>query len=311
VSPRIKPSVGPSVPPSRLWRLRVRVWVGLACLFGLGYGAQLLWHRAAPSIAQHPQYQLSADSIHITPSPPWIRTDIKAEVFRDALPAGTLSVLEDWQAFSRRIKDAFEFHPWVASVERISKRLPSSLEIELKYRRPIAAVESRDAGGVTFLPVDEHAVRLPEGDLTEVERRYLPRISGVAGRPLVGDVWDDPRVVGGAKLAAALADVWQQLRLVEIISELQPQSVGNEPFYKYEIVTSGGTRIVWGTAPGGEGPTGESPIDKKRARLLEYAAQHGQLETIDGPAILDVRNDLIVTPRTARHKPSNAADETK
>jgi hypothetical protein len=311
MSPRIKPSANASVPSTRLSRLRPRVWAGLICLLGLGYGAQVLWHRAAPSIAHHPQYVLSADRIHITAPPPWIRSDIKAEVLRDTLPAETLSVLDDWQEFSRRIKDAFEFHPWVASVERISKKLPASLDIELKYRRPIAAVESSDAAGVSFLPVDEHAVRLPEDDLTEVERRYLPRVSGVTGRPLVGDVWDDPRVAGGAKLAAALADVWQQLRLVEIISELQPQPVGHEPICTYEIVTSGGTRILWGTAPGSEAPAGESPLDKKRARLLEYASQHGQLETIDGPAMLDVRSDLIVTPRTARRESTDAADETR
>jgi hypothetical protein len=292
-----------------LARLRPRVWISLACVTGLGYGAHVLWRQAAPRIAHHPQYLLSGENIHITPPPPWIRSDIKAEVLRDAIPAGKLSVLEDWPAFSQRIKDAFEFHPWVASVDRISKRLPSALDIEVRYRRPVAAVESSDADGMAFLPVDEHAIRLPEGDLSEVERRYLPRISGVTGRPLVGDVWDDPRVLGGAKLAAALADVWQQLKLVEIISELQPpQSADSEPRYTYQIVTSGGTRIVWGMAPGSEAPAGESSIDQKRARLLEYATQHGQLETIDGPAVLDVRSDLIVTPRTARHE---RADEQK
>jgi hypothetical protein len=253
---------------------------------------------------------LSAQSIHITPPPPWIRSDIKAEVLRDAIPAGPLSVLEDWPALSRRVKDAFEFHPWVASVERIDRRLPSSLVIEIKYRRPIAAVELSDEPGVTFLPVDEHAVRLPEGDLTDAERRYLPRISGVTGRPLVGDVWDDPRVVGGTQLAAALADVWQQLRLVEIIANPQPQTGGDKQVYAYEMVTSGGTRIVWGSAPGAEPLAGESPPDTKRARLLEYAAQHGKLETIDGPAMLDIRSDLIVTPRTARRGSARAADGT-
>ena len=43
-----------------------------------------------------PQYQLTADNIHITPPPPWIRSDIKAEVLRDAGLVGTLSVLDDW-----------------------------------------------------------------------------------------------------------------------------------------------------------------------------------------------------------------------
>jgi hypothetical protein len=214
---------------------------------------------------------------------------------------GTQSVLDDWEVLTRRTRDAFEFHPWVASVERITRRLPSSMEIELVYRNPIAAVESSDPSGVMFLPIDEHGIRLPEGDLSEAERRYLPRISGITGRPLVGDRWDDARVAGGAKLAARLADVWQQLRLVEILATLQ-SSREEKPVYRFDIVTTGGTRIVWGMTPGDEPTTGEAPFGKKRERLLDYAAQHGNLETIDGPAVLDVRNELIVTPRTARQK---------
>jgi hypothetical protein len=190
----------------------------------------------------------------------------------------------------------------VASVERISKRLPAALEIELKYRRPVAAVESGDSSGVSFLPVDEHAVRLPEGDLTDAERRYLPRITGVAGRPLVGDTWNDPRVVGGAKLAAALGDVWQQLRLVEIISALSSAATNDSQTYTYNIITSGGTRVVWGAAPGNESATGEAAFDQKRKRLLDYAAQHGQLESIHGPEEIDVRSDIVVKPRTVRKK---------
>jgi hypothetical protein len=216
---------------------------------------------------------------------------------------GTKSVLDDWDTLARRVKEAFEFHPWVASVERITKRAPSTLEIELKYRKPVAAVESGDVGGVTFLLIDEHAVRLPEADLSEIERRYLPRISGVTGRPLVGDVWNDPRVVGGAKLAASLADVWQQLRLVEILAAIRPSAADQQEVYDFEIITSGGTRIVWGVAPGQESSSGESAFDQKRKRLLDYTAQHGQLESIDGPAAIDVRSDLVITPRTARRKP--------
>ena len=222
---------------------------------------------------------------------------------------GTVSVLDDWDTLAKRVKDAFELHPWVASVERITRRLPSSLDIELKYRRPIAAVESSDPSGVMFLPIDDHAVRLPEGDLTETERRYLPRVSGITGRPRVGDVWDDPRVIGGAKLAAQLADVWQQLRLVEILANAQNSTHDDKPLYTFEIVTTGGTRIIWGATPGQESSSGDSPFTQKRQRLLDYAAQHGKLESIDGPAVLDVRSDVVVTPRTARHKPAAAKKE--
>jgi hypothetical protein len=163
-------------------------------------------------------------------------------------------------------------------------------------------VESGDASGVSFLPVDEHAVRLPEGDLTNAERRYLPRITGVAGRPLVGDTWNDPRVVGGAKLAAALGDVWQQLRLVEIIASLGSADDNDSQTYTYDIITSGGTRVVWGAAPGQENPKGESAYETKRKRLMDYAAQYGQLESINGPEEIDVRSDIVIKPRTARKK---------
>jgi hypothetical protein len=286
------------------------VFAVLALLVGLGFAAHFVWQRYAPTVARHPQYRLTADDIHVTPPPPWIRSDVKSEVLRDAGLSGTLSVLDDWDALAERVRDAFEMHPWIESVERIARRLPSSLDVELKYRRPVAAVESIEPNGVTFLPIDAHAIRLPDADLTDTERRYLPRISGVTGRPLVGDAWEDPRVVGGARLAAALADVWQQLRLVEITSPPQPQVRNDARIYTFEIITSGGTRIVWGATTGQEQAVGESPFDAKRRRLLDFASQHGKLESIDGPAIVDVRSDLVVTPRTARRKPATSADES-
>jgi hypothetical protein len=281
------------------------VWGILFLFVALGVGAHFVWRRSVPTIARHSQYVLTAEGIHITPPPAWIRSDIKMQVLRDAGLAGTISVLDDWDTLARRVKDAFEFHPWVASVVRITKRLPAAIEIELKYRRPLAAVESRDEQGVTFLPIDEQAVRLPEADLTDAERRYLPRISGVTGRPLVGDVWADPRVTGGAKLIGELHDVWQQLKLVEIMAALRSPPREKTEMYTFDIVTTGGTRIVWGAAPGQETVAGEHSCEEKRRRLLDYAAQHGHLDSIDGPAAIDVRSEIKVTPRTARRETSS------
>jgi hypothetical protein len=300
--PNKSASSAPATPRAilRWFRLRPRVFGVLLLLIGLGGGAHILWRYHSPRIARHPQYALTADNIHITTPPPWIRSDIKAQVLRDTGLVGTISLLDDWSILSRRVRDAFEFHPWIAAVERITKRLPASLHIELTYRRPIAAVEASNSGGVSYLPIDERGVRLPEADLTEAERRYLPRIAGIAGRPLVGDVWPDPRVTGGARLIAALADIWQQLRLVEIIALPQSQGDDRAPLYTFEIVTSGGTRILWGAAPGMDASSGESSVSEKRQRLLDFAANDGRLDSIDGPATIDVRTEFVVTPRTAR-----------
>ncbi len=301
MSPRIK-SDSPPLPAAKKRQplFRRSAWISIFLIISLAIGAQLAWNRSKPQIAHDAHYLLTIDRIHIPPTPPWIRSDVKTQALRDANLVGTLSVLDDWDVLSARVKQAFEFHPWVASVSRITRRLPGTLEVDLVYRKPVAAVESSDSSGVMFLPVDEQAVRLPESDFTDAERRYLPRISGVTGRPLVGDHWNDPRVIGGARLAAQLADVWQKLRLVEITANLDPSARDQRQVYRYEIVTTGSTRIVWGVSPGDESAFGESPFDLKRKRLIDYADKQGKLESIDGPAVLDVRSELVVTPRTAR-----------
>jgi hypothetical protein len=301
----------PAAPVSRiLWR--PKVWGSLAIVLAVGYGGHLAWRHFLPTVARHPQFQITAETIHITPPPQWVRADVKAEVLRDAALIGTLSVIDDHPRLQQRVRHAFAFHPWVAAVGQIKIGLPASLDVELRYRQPIAAVESVDGQTVSYLPIDAAGVRLPDADFSDFERRSLPRISGVAGRPSIGERWADERVTSAATLAARLADVWSQLRLVEIIPSMHAQVRGEESFYAFEIVTSGGTRIVWGAAPGREQDAAESPFDAKRKRLLDYAAGPGQLDSIDGPAAVDVRSELIVMPRTARrHAVENDQTETK
>lgn len=301
-----------SAPPSRiLWR--PKLLAVLAVIAALGVGGRVAWQRVEPIVAQHPQYKLTADGIRITPPPAWIHADVKSEVLRESGLTDSLSVLEDSERLQQRVRDAFAYHPWVASVGRVTVSLPASVEVELQYRRLVAAVEIEEKESVTYIPVDETGIRLPEAGFSEVELRYLPRITGITGRPGVGQRWTDPRVTDGAALAAKLADVWSNLRLVEIIPSLNFQVRGESRYFTFEITTSGGTRIVWGAAPGQEQEAAESPFDVKRKRLLDYASQKGKLDSIDGPAAVDVRSDLVITPRTARRTAAevDTATETK
>jgi hypothetical protein len=275
----------------------------------VGLAGHVAWRQYAPTIARHSQFQITAEQIHITPRPAWIRSDVKAEVVRDAGLAGEMSILDDGERLQRRIREAFVIHPWVAAVNRIRFDLPAAIEVELEYRRPVAAVEARTEDGPVYLPIDAIGVRLPDADFSAVERRLLPRISGVAGRPGIGQPWNDQRVVDGVRLVSGLADDWSSLRLVEVVPSPHPTVRGDTRFYTFEITSSGGTRIVWGVAPGWEQDAGESPFDAKRQRLLDYAARHGQLDSIDGPAMVDVRSELVVTPRTARRANPHADDD--
>ena len=268
-------------------------------LAALAVGARLAWMQLAPTIAHHPQYQITADSIRITPQPPWIHSDVRAEVLRDAGLVGTLSIMDDSDKLNQRVRDAFAFHAWVAAVRHIVLSLPASIDVELEYRRPVAAVQVVADPAAPCSPIDVAAFRLPDADFSEVERRYLPRIVGVAGQPLVGKPWTDERVMEGARLAAGLGEVWAKLRLVEIIPSADPRVRGEIRYHTFELTTSGGTRIRWGAAPGHEADSGESPFNVKRQRLVDYATQHGKLDSIEGPELVDVRSDLVVVPRTA------------
>ena len=93
-------------------------------------------------------------------------------------------------------------------------------------------------------------------------------------------------MAGGAEIAAALADVWRQLKLERIVALPRAASATVEP--TYQLLTRGGTRIAWGLAPSSKGSE-EIPAAEKVARLLQYVADHGTLDGRDGPQELDVR----------------------
>jgi hypothetical protein len=294
-----------------LWR--PSFWTGLLLVAATCIGVHLAWRQFTPVIAQHPQYQIAADHIRISPLPPWIHSDIRTEILRDSGLVGTLSVLDDGEQLEQRVRDAFGYHPWVAAVRQITLSLPASVDVELEYRRPIAAVQVAATQVAACSPIDVAGFRLPDADFSEAERRYLPRIVGASGQPLVGKPWTDQRVLEGASLAAGLGDVWSKLRLVEIIPSAEPHVRGDIRFHAFELTTSGGTRIRWGAAPGRETDAGESTFDVKRQRLVDYATKNGKLDSIEGPALVDVRSDLVVVPRTARRTPveKGNAVETK
>src|SRR5689334_19316346 len=116
MSPRIKPNSPPLPPPARkLLAFRPKVWLSLLLLVALGVGARFAWIAQQPRIARDSHYLLTPENIHVTAPPPWVRSDIKSQALRDAGLLGAISALDDWESLSRRLKEAFEFHPWVAS----------------------------------------------------------------------------------------------------------------------------------------------------------------------------------------------------
>jgi len=273
--------------------LRGRRWIVLAVvvLAGGTWGGFAIWQQVRDFVAAHDEYRLTAADIEITPPPPWVRGDIRAQVLRDAGlgpgPDGGMSILDD--QLVERLHQAFSLHPWVERVERVSKRHPAHVDVELVYRRPAAMVEIPGAEGAGLYPVDADGVLLPSSDFSPVEALVYPRLAGVESSPLgpVGMRWGDPVVAGGARIAAVLQPQWATLNLWSI-RWVKP-SAGSDASAPaiYDLTAAGGNVIHWGAAPGSE-PPGEPTAEKKLARLQSIAARSG---TLDAPAAkgLDLR----------------------
>jgi hypothetical protein len=254
----------------------VAVILGVAAA-GAGYA---VWQQVRGHVLASEEYYVDPQNIVVTPQPPWIHSDIRAEVFQEASIDGPLSLLDS--NLTVRMAGAFASHPWIANVERVSKRFPSSVEVVVRYRRPVAMVAVRGGG----LPVDADSIVLPSEDFSQEQAARYPRIDEIHTTPVgpVGTPWGDVAVTGAAQIAAVLADEWERLTLARIVpAGRKPARAGFE--YEYALYTRAGTRIDWGRSPGTDSP-GETPPADKLARLREYFNEHGSLDTSGTPTRL-------------------------
>ena len=255
-------------------------------LVAFGGGWYLVWRRVGPGVLSSEDYRLTADAVEITPVPEWIHKqdrDICREVFRDAsLDGGRLPINDP--GLAEKIRSAFALNPWVAKVHSVRKYHPARVKVDLVYRRPVCVVEI----GTERLPVDRDGVLLPREDLTSTEAARYPRLVRIDGltNTLVGQRWNDPRVAGAAEIADAFGSAWEKLAL-EMIVPLSAAATDRGPDCSYELVTRGGTRILWGRAPSSAFP-GESSPAEKVGRLQQYFREHGTLEGPSGPQPLDL-----------------------
>jgi len=221
----------------------------------------VIWSRVSESGRTQPDAVLLPDAIELRGTAPWVRSDLKAESLRNASLDGGLP-LEDPE-LSRRLARAFEMHPWVKLVVDVSLRHPAAATVEVLCREPVAMVGVK--GGL--LAVDAEGVVLPSGDFTAESASLYPRISGVESSPQgpEGSAWGDPVVEEGAALAVAVGPEWKQLGLTEC------RPVGRPGFRRWELVGPPPRTILFGSAPGREGP-GEPLAAAKIARLRAIEA---------------------------------------
>ena len=248
----------------------------------LYWGWQVVW-QAAPS---SPQFSLHPANIEILTESLWVeRSSILQQVVHEASLDDQLSLLDP--GLNERLSLAIEGHPWVEIVERVEKFQPPRVVVTLRYREPVAFIKNNQPvlPGKKRLPeiciIDGEGIRLPlnKGQENSPAIQSLAEITGVPFRPPPpGDVWKDPRILGGARIADALQADWGIFALRAIEPSVQPV-VGSSDTYAFALITREGRQIPWGPEYVDEKPTDpvrmEPTAEAKVSRLKAYVQENG------------------------------------
>jgi hypothetical protein len=247
---------------------------GLAALAVAGLaaaGGWLLWQRYGEQARADRSAILLPEDVELLGAGGWIQADLKGEALRDASLDGGLPL--DDPELARRLARAFDMHPWVREVVKVTLRHPAAAVVEVRCREPVAMVGV--PGGL--LAVDSEGVLLPSDDFTAESAARYPKVAGVGSGPraAVGFPWGDPLVEEAAALAAAVGPEWQPLGLIEC----RPVELG-DGVRQWELVGEGDLVIRYGSAPGHE-QEGEPTAAMKAARLRALAAGDRPAGTVD------------------------------
>ncbi len=251
-------------------------------------GGYIAWQRWGAEHVSKKYYAIAPEMIHVTQRPDYIRSDITQSVYSDTR-LDQLSLLDP--AASARIASAFSFHPWVKRVVAVRKLPGGEVDVHLQYRAPVAMVfvisRHPEIAGRSFFAVDEEGVLLPTTEFTRNETmKYLhievPDVYPTGG---VGSAFGDPRVVGAARIAAAVAPFRETLKLRSIRLD---DSSRTSPVPQYGFYTADGRDFFWGSAPGEE-LYGEPVSEAKIRQLIERIAKGGAGE--EGKRISQTQGD--------------------
>lgn len=263
--------------PARLAKLALLV--GVVAL--LPYLVQRL-----PRLASRPEYRLATKQIRLVPAPESpVPDNLLDQVREQARLPRELSLLDE--KLAPELAQAFARHPWIAKVVSVRKSHPAAVTVEVQYRKPVGMVQ---VPGGRF-PIDAFGVILPPGDFTAADLKRYPVIQGLTPssslRP--GMAWKDPSLLAAARLAELLAPKWSELKLESIIVPSRSAPASDSSKIVLELRASGGSKIIWGRAPGTDHP-GELTTVQKIGRLEKYLSEFGGFDRPNGPYEIDIRH---------------------
>lgn len=301
--------VEPAPPKPGNWLTRTifrpRLLIGLSLVLTAVYAGPGLV-KFLPNPAEQEDWQITVERIHITDPPHWIPRDFVEQVVHQAGLPETMSLRDE--TLVGKIASAFAGHPWVLRVKQVQKGWPARIDITLEYRRPVAMVEV--AGGL--YPVDADSVLLPPGDFSIADTRLYPLVLGASSTPqgTAGKAWGDAQILGAARLADVLSDYWKKFHLTTIHLPRLESTDDSVKDSIFQLETTGGSRIIWGRAPG-SGHPGELTAAQKIGRLERYQEEYTSFEKPDGPYEIDIRHWQEIARRRLPETTSNRSSRPR
>lgn len=242
-----------------------------------------------PDLDRQPEYHFSLSDLQVTQPNPWVPPDLIPRLIQQGKLPETVSLLDPDVA--SRIGKALAAHPWIRAVESVRITGALSVQAYLDYRRPVLLIALSDG----LYPVDSEGVVLPPADFSPADAERLPHVTNIASRPPAeaGRPWPDPVVVQAAKLADVLCPdndmqrYWNRYGLKAILAPQSPAEQIPPELLTFEIETDGGSRIVWGHAPGSDSL--EPSVEQKLSRL-ESLHNRSVFQQLDAPHRIDIRH---------------------
>ena len=283
--------------PARLAKLALLV--GVVTL--LPYLIQRL-----PSLASRPEYRLATKQIRLVPAPENpVPSNLLDQVREQSKLPRELSLLDE--KLAANLAEAFARHPWIAKVVSVRKSHPATVTVEVKDREPVGMVQVK--GG--RFPIDASGVVLPPGDFATADLKRYPTIQGLSPSSSVrpGMAWKDPSLLAAARLAELLAPQWSKLHLESIVVPSRSGPAIDSSKIVLELRASGGSKIIWGRAPGTEHP-GELTTAQKIGRLEKYLTEFGGFDRPNGPYEIDIRHWQEISRRPLASGQANSRNNS-
>jgi hypothetical protein len=254
-----------------------------------------------------PEYQVAFQEIQLSPPPSGaVPTDLVRQIQRQQDFPEWVSTLD--QGLTKRLAAAFREHPWIESVREVRLAYPPQVVIQVEYRRPVALVALK-AG---LYPIDPEGVLLPPADFSPQDAERFPVVQNVRSVPAgpAGLSWGDPVVLASARLADAMRNDWPDLQLTAIVAPKPTKAQVDPADLIFSLTAKGGSRIVWGRAPG-SGHPGELTAVQKIGRLHKYLKEFGGFDQPRGPYEIDIRHWQEITRRPLDPRQIDAALEER